>query len=162
MQNTPSNDKDIRPAYPTITMPGSNLGYGTNNLYPSFPPIMCDGRSLISSAQTDASINNQLLKDTGIKSNWEYRRYLTQNSENIIKYNFAEAATDVGYYKRFIEPPAPTQTGGPVWYSSYQDKPVGQVSDLKRLYLTREQLSALKVAPSVTQAELFASRAVNK
>jgi hypothetical protein len=161
-QNTPSTDKDIRPAYPTVTMPGSTLGYGANNVYPSFPPKMSDGRSLIANGQSGSLINNQLLNDTGIKSNWEYRRYLTRNSENIVKYNFAEAATDVGYYKRFAEAPIITNTSAavntPVWYSSYQDKPVGQESDLKKLYLTREQLAALKVAPSVTQAVLFSQR----
>lgn len=158
MQNNPSTDKDIRPAYPTISMPGSSLGYGANNVHSSFPPRMSDGRSLIANATPSALVNNKLLSDTGIKSNWEYRRYLTKNAENIIKYNYTESLTDVGYYSRFVEPSAPLHTGAPVWYSSYQEKPVGQESDLKQLYLSREQLDALKVAPTATQSELFAKR----
>lgn len=160
LKNTPASDNEIRPAYPTINMPGSqsSLGYGANNQYPKYPPRMNDGRSLVASYQPDAIINRQLLKDTGIKSNWEYRRYLTQNSENIIKYNFTEALNDVGYYKRFIEPPKPVHTGAPVWYSSYQEKPSEMDSDLKQLYLTREQLASMKVAPTVTQSELLQLR----
>jgi len=157
LKNTPSTENEIRPAYPTLGTPGpqSSLGYGSNNQYPQYPPKMSDGRSLVSAYQPDAMVNRQLLQDTGIKSNWEYRRYLTRNSENIVKYNYTEALNDVGYLKRFVEPPKPMYTGGPVWYSSYQEKPVGPESDLKQLYLSREQLQAMKVVPSITQAELF-------
>ena len=49
-------------------------------------------------------------------------------------------------------------THTPYNYSSYIDtaKPQGYVnSDLKDLYLSREQLNARKTSPAITQAQLF-------
>ena len=61
----------------TICIPKSKLGYSTNNQYSNIPPKMQDGRSLISSWQPETIANSYLLKKENIKSNWEYRKYLT-------------------------------------------------------------------------------------
>jgi hypothetical protein len=41
----------------------------------------------------------KLINENGITSNWQYRRYLTQNANSIMKTNFRESANDVGYIK---------------------------------------------------------------
>jgi hypothetical protein len=149
--------------FPVIheTLPQSKLGYDTNNLYPEFPPMMADGRALIASYQPEAILNANLIKQNAIQSNWQYRKFLIDNSQMILKQNFREACNDVGYFERFL----PGEVGNndpinhvPFQYSSYLQttRPQGYSnSDLKDMYLSREQLDARKYSPSMTQADLF-------
>lgn len=152
----------IHCAYPIIkeTLPKSSLGYNTNNLYPEFPPLMSDSRSLIASWQPETIINNGLVRETGIKSNWEYRKYLTENAVDIMKYNMTEACNDVGYYKRYTEPPVSQLPAGHHIYKSNMDNTSSGImsSDLKELYMSREQLNSRKISPGITQEEILRSR----
>ena len=147
-------------AYPVIkeSIPHSALGYNTNNKYPEFPPLMSDGRSVTASWQPEAVINADLIESNGIKSNWQYRKYLTENAKQIMEYNFRESSTDVGYYKRPVDLPSIQSnnvsgvTHQPYSYASVLDntKQFGfSNSDLKQMYLTREQLEARKITPIV-------------
>jgi hypothetical protein len=156
----------LESAYPIIkeTIPRSSLGYGTNNKYPEFPPLMQDGRSIVSSWQPEAIINEDLIQSNNIKSNWQYRKYLTNNAKDIMQYNFRESCNDVGYYKRPIDLPNMQSNkvsnlgGTPYSFSSVLDnsKPFGyQTSDLKQVYLSREQLDARKISPVITQEQLI-------
>jgi len=148
-------------AYPVDTgsdlvIPRSSLGYGANAVYPGFPPLMSDGRSIVASDQPEAVLNNALLKETGIQSNWEYRQYLTNQAKDIMRYNYRETANDVGYFKRYQD--TPDGYSVPYAYPSFisNEKPAGYVSsDLKNTYLSREQLQAQKVSPVITQEELL-------
>ena len=150
-------------AFPVITetVPRSKLGYDTNNLYPEFPPFMADGRSTVASYQPEAILNANLIKQNAIQSNWQYRKFLTENSQDILKQNFREACNDVGYFERFLSGEMGNSdpiTRVPFQYSSYlqTSQPEGYSnSDLKDMYLSREQLEARKFSPSMTQAELF-------
>lgn len=154
----------IQCAFPVIheTLPRSKLGYHSNTNYPEFPPLMADGRSLIASYQPEAVLNANLIKQQGIQSNWQYRQYLTANSQQIAQQNFREACNDVGYFERFLPGEMGSQapvTNTPYLYNSYLStaEPVGYTqSDLKSLYLTREQLNARMYSPSISQADLFA------
>lgn len=157
----------VHPAQNELTT--STRGYVANNVYPGFPPLMNDGRSLIASWQPEAVENNRLLKSSGVNSNWEYRRYLTQNAHSILQHNFVEAANDCGYYnldERYGNNSAylpifaglPKSAGQPAKYNSYiqPEHTFGKMaSDLKANYLSREQLSARSVTPVVTQADLL-------
>jgi hypothetical protein len=121
---------------------------------------MSDGRSLIASYQPEAVLNSALIKQQGIQSNWEYRKYLTENSQSIMKQNFLAAANDVGYYERFSPQGASSAPGSntPYLYKSYLDSstPQGYAnSDLKDMYLSREQLNSRKVALPLTQEQIF-------
>jgi hypothetical protein len=150
-------------------LPPSARGYAANNVYPGFPPLMNDGRSLIASWQPEAIENNMLLKSSGVTSNWEYRRYLTQNAHSIIKTNFAEAANDCGYTNLGVKygnnsaylpifAGLPKSVGTPAKYDSYvqPEQKFGRMeSDLKANYLSREQLAARSVTPVITQADLL-------
>jgi hypothetical protein len=153
-------------AYPVIkeTIPQSSLGYATNNKYPQFPPLMSDGRSVTNTWQPESIINDDLIQSNNIRSNWQYRKYLTNNAKDIMNYNFLESSNDVGYYKRAIDLPnmqsnlVSNMNSKPYGFTSNLDqaKPFGyQTSDLKELYLTREQLESRKISPVITQADLL-------
>ena len=58
----------------------------SNNIHFNFPPIMNDGRNF-ATWQPGAVINNAIRKEQNIKSNWDYRLYLTNNADSIIKTN---------------------------------------------------------------------------
>jgi len=152
------NAERIESAYPFIkeTVAQSELGYNTNNAFPKFPPLMADGRTVISSWQPESATNDRLIRSNDIKTNWEYRKYLSDHSTQIIEYNFRETCNDTGYYI----PPASVGTTAdafknvPYAYKTYTQttKPPGyEDSDLKQLYLSREQLNARRVAPQINQ-----------
>lgn len=146
------------------TIPASSLGYNTNNKYSKFPPLMSDGRSIVASWQPESIINAELIETNKIKSNWEYRQYLQKNAKQIMEYNFHESANDTGYYKRPIDVPSiqSNVVNGPhkvpYLFSSGLDntKPFGYASsDLKQMYLSREQLESRKISPVITQDKLL-------
>lgn len=156
----------LESAYPIIkeTIPQSSLGYATNNKYPGFPPLMSDGRSITTSWQPEAVINDDLIQSNNLRSNWQYRKYLINNAKDIMEYNFRESSNDVGYYKRPIDLPnmhsnkVTNMNGTPYNFNSVLDntKPFGyQTSDLKEMYLSREQLDARKISPVITQSDLI-------
>lgn len=145
-------------AYPDTTCQKSKLGYHTNNQYDGFPPLMSDGRAITASYQPEAVLNNHLLKELGVTSNWQYRQYLTNHSKEIMKYNCIQSANDAGYYRRYIGEPNEKPYSTPYIVPSFVDtsKPEGyQTSDLKEIYLSREQLHARMVAPEITQEDLL-------
>ena len=156
--------------HPTIQeLHPSSRGYATNNMYPGFPPLMSDGRALIASWQPEAIENNHLLKSSGVSSNWEYRKYLTQNASSIIQHNFAEAANDCGYSNLGVKrgngsnfmpifSGIPKSYSTPAHYKTYVENEhnYGKFdSDLKANYLSREQLAARTVTPIISQDELL-------
>ena len=142
-------------AYPSIqeTLPASTLGYQSNNRFKTFPPMMNDGRSIVSSWEPESYINNGLIKMNNIQSNWQYRHFIQKNADYIVKHNLTEACNDTGYFMREVNPPP---TGPPkLYHSLYEISPMENESDLKELYLSRERLESRKVAPEMTQAELM-------
>lgn len=150
------NSSSIDSTYPVIkeTVPKSSLGYNTNNMYPKFPPMMADGRSAISSWQPESAVNDKLIKTNDIKSNWEYRKYLSQHGYQIMEYNFRETCNDTGYHiiTPELDKKSPPMVDVPYNYASYSDNthpPGYQDSDLKQIYLSREQLNSRKVAPTI-------------
>jgi len=151
-------------AYPKIkeTIPQSRLGYHSNNKYDGFPPIMMDGRTITASWQPEAILNEHLLKEIGVQTNWQYRQYLTKNAKDIMKYNCVQSSTDAGYLKRYTDlTPGSASYSTPYIAPSFIDtnQPKGyQSSDLKELYLSREQLQSRMVAPEITQEDILKMR----
>ena len=140
------------PSYLHVTLPKSHLGYQTNNQYNEFPPMMADGRSLISSWTPDATINEGLIQHNQIRSNWQYRKFLQSNAAGLREYNFRETANDTGHVAIEGSPRASIipSTNSPYIYQSFTDnaRPNGyESSDLKEVYLIKEQLNSRKVAP---------------
>ena len=134
----------------SLILPKSSLGYNTNNQYSKFPPIMADGRSIFSTWQSESQINDQLIKNNNIMTNWEYRKFLTKNATTIMEYNFRESANDTGYMFPTKEAQQISTMKSSYTFDSLNDRSNPfQQSDLKEIYLTREQLNAKKVAPTL-------------
>jgi hypothetical protein len=118
---------------------------------------MSDGRASISSYQPEAVKNNDIIQANNIQSNWQYRKYLTENADSVRKVDLIESMNDVGFYRRYADAPK-KDNGTPYLYNSFVNgqKPTGYSnSDLKDLYISREQLEARKVSPVITQEELL-------
>ena len=120
---------------------------GSNNIHFNYPPLMSDGRNY-ASWEPGAVINNNLKAQANIKTNAEYRQYLINNADDIIKLNQMEACNNCGccpYYDTTKQ-----SSNQPYLYNSClsRDQPYGyENSNLKRLYLSREQLAILKSEP---------------
>lgn len=152
----------INSAFPTIkeTVPKSSLGYNTNNKYVEFPPLMADGRSVTASYQPESAINNDIIMQNNIKSNWEYRQYLTKNAQKIMEQNFREACNDSGSFAKTYEIHNSANVlkdpmASPHVYNSSNigTAPFGySTSDLKTTYLSREQLTESKGVPESLKA----------
>lgn len=148
---------NMNTAYPAIInqYPKSTLGYKTNNLYPQFPPLMNDGRSVVSSWNTETSLNDRLKSENRIQTNWEYRKYLIDNAVSIMKENFVETANDTG--SGFVSAyNKPTGEGVQTFFvNSINDKNAVEISsgDLKDIYLSREQLYSRKFVPTFQTVE---------
>lgn len=164
--NSLNNNKiSVVHSYPSF--PSSSQGYTTNNQYTDFPPLMSDGRSLIAAWQSQTLINDNLVKNNNIQSNWEYRRYISQNAEAIMRNNFIEAANDMGYYERMNRDmqsnytpigdqsrftPFTASVGGG---NTMSQSAIANNSDLKQLYLTREDLEQRLRMPVISHDELL-------
>ena len=125
----------------------------SNNIHFDFPPIMSDGRNY-SSWQPNAMMNNQLVVDNNINSNADYRAFLTKNADKIIKQNQITACG--GCCNCLNIPSSVKTTNSPYLYKSCSDstQPYGyETSDLKEMYLSREQLNRKRQMPSLTEQE---------
>ena len=139
-----------------------NCSGASNNIYHGSPPIMADGRNF-SNWNTGAVLNKLLQQKTNITSNFDYRSYLINNADAIVKEN-QEAACD-----QCCNCPPKYNTnsetaGSPFLYSSCSDstKPPGyETSDLKSAYLSAQQLSERMKTPVITQYELLSKQYQN-
>lgn len=124
---------------------------GSNNIYFNFPPIMQDGRNY-SSWQADAAVNQRIQAKEGIKSNWAYRQYLQNNGTQIMNYNTQEACYTLGLDPHTTSDSTPSDNVPYVFKGTFDTSRPGFGycnSDLKNPYISREQLNARLVAPSI-------------
>ena len=149
--------ESIDSAYPVIkeTVPMTALGYKTNNKYPEFPPLMSDGRSITTTWQSESVVNEDLKTRNNITSNWEYRKYLTQNAQSVMQDSFRESSNDIGYYRRPVDLPSIQSNAFTGSSQMFSEPTVSQNSDLKEMYMSREQLEARNVSRVLTQDELL-------
>lgn len=126
---------------------------GSNNIHFESPPLMTDGRNY-SSWQPEAVINKKIQEDSGMKTNWGYRKYLTENAKSIMDSNRLESCDQCcacpARYGKNNQP----ETGTPYLFKSCIDsnQPYGyENSNLKKEYLTREQLQSRMTAPKLSQ-----------
>jgi len=124
---------------------------GSNNIHFNFPPIMADGRNY-ASWQPDAVINQRIQKQENIQSNWGYRQYMQHNGLAIMKYNGEEACYDLGLSPHVYTGKTPSNNVPYLYKNTYDHSQPGYGytnSDLKNPYLSREQLNARLIAPSI-------------
>lgn len=120
-----------------------------NNKYNNFYPIMADGRNY-SNWETSANISNIIKINNNIKSNWEYRNYLVNNADSIIKQNQIEACGECCSNNMFNN--NSTENYTPYIYKSCSDKakPYGyENSNLKEMYISRQELQSKYVTPVI-------------
>jgi hypothetical protein len=120
---------------------------------------MNDGRNF-SGWQPGNAVNESIRRSENIKTNWDYRRYLTLNADQIMNLNRIDAVNisghgsfDVNGYEQ------DNHRNVPFMYSSVMDtrEPFGYTqSDLKDTYLSREALQSRMVAPEITQEQVLA------
>ena len=115
---------------------------GSNNIYFDFPPIMDDGRNYATYLPMSI-INNKIRLEQGLTSNYNYRQYLMQNATNLINTNKLVACDNCGpCLGQFNN--QPLFSTNKYLYYSLKDRsiPYGyETSDLKQLYLSREELN---------------------
>ena len=144
---------------------------GSNNIHFNFPPIMADGRNF-ASWQPGSVVNEKIREESGIKSNWQYRKYLMENADQIIKYNqlgaCEECSSSVASYggeEKLNGSPflynsnlvnSQTQAGQTQAGQTQAGQPFGyENSDLKNSYLSRQQLQERMVTPVITQEQIL-------
>ena len=144
---------------------------GSNNIHFGFPPIMTDGRNY-ANWQPGGSLNADIRKRENITTNWQYRKYLTENADDIIAINQLEACDQCcSCPARYTSAPSHSNTAAihtttsnttpnttPFLYKSCTDttEPYGyETSDLKNLYLSESQLQTRMVTPVFTQDQLL-------
>tara|TARA_Y100000816_G_C26101088_1_gene583539 strand:- start:1388 stop:1804 length:417 start_codon:yes stop_codon:yes gene_type:complete len=119
-----------------------------NNVYSGKLPNMSDGRHFKHVAIDQQIINEKNKDKLNIKTNNDYRKYLTENASSIIEKNSLYHYSKTGNPSLF-EDVTPKNTPYLFEGPQSEEKPIGyQESDLKNYYLTHEQLNMIR-APSI-------------
>lgn len=124
---------------------------GSNNIHFDFPPIMKDGRNF-ASWQPEAVINERIQKKEHITTNWNYRQYMTHNGLEIMKHNTLEACELMGMNPHHHVDTTPSSNVPYTFKNTFDTSRPGfgyRHSDLKNPYMTREQLNAKMISPSI-------------
>ena len=125
---------------------------GSNNIHFDYPPIVSDGR-LFTTYQPECVINQRIQKQENLSTNWSYRQYLQHNALEVMKYNSLESCYELGLNVN-TETNNTKSPNTPFMYTSSFDtsKPAYGYSnsDLKSPYLSREQLNARMISPSIS------------
>lgn len=160
--------KRLPVAFPEVgPLPKSAQGYSSNNQFASFPPLMNDGRSLVSSWYPDSRVSQQLAEENGIRTNWQYRKYMRENAKELMERNFRETANDTGHSDSFARAeqanftfvePHRIKSGTPILNTSPESFMGMEHSDLKQLYLSREEMNRAKQPVVLTQEEMLRLR----
>jgi hypothetical protein len=126
----------------------------SNNIHFNFPPIMNDGRNF-ASWQPEAVINNRIQAQENIHTNWNYRQFMQHNGIEIMKYNALESCYDLGLNPHSETGTTPSTNVPFMYKNSFDTGAPGygySNSDLKKPYLSRQQLNARLVSPSINPA----------
>ena len=125
----------------------------SNNIHPNFPAMMNDG-NIYTDWDSSCTMNNNLKNSAGLNNNYNYRQWLINNANQVMQTNNAYAIGQSCVYK----PPTTQQNTGKYIFSSCSDKtqPVGyENSDLKSLYLSKNELQNRINTPVLTQEQLL-------
>lgn len=126
---------------------------GSNNIHFDFPLIMSDGRNY-ASWQPGAVLSNKIKEKENITKNWQYRKYMVDNADNIIKQNQIEACNQCNTCLYNLN----NNVSNSLIYNqnvSNNSNYDYDNSDLKNLYISRHNLQSRMVTPVLTQEELL-------
>lgn len=128
-----------------------NCFNASNNYDFNSPAKMSDGR-LWSQWQPDAVVNERIQRQENIQSNWAYRQYLQKNGLQIMNYNNQEACYSLGLDPHVNSDKTPSNNVPYTFKGTFDSSRPGfgyNNSDLKNPYLSREQLNARLISPSI-------------
>jgi|TARA_B110000908_G_C10226245_1_gene438067 hypothetical protein len=126
---------------------------GQNNIHQDFPALMSDGK-FNTNWNTSCANNNRLKREANIINNYDYRQYLQKNGKNLIVENQFAACNNCGIAWNKYNGKNHTK----YLFKSCNDKtkPVGyESSDLKSIYLSREELASRTQQTSLTQDQML-------
>ncbi len=124
-----------------------------NNAQPAMPAMMSDGRAW-TQWQSDAETNRRVREEAHVTSNWAYRQYLQAHGTELMLHNTAAACAASGLPAVYDSATASAPTGNTpfVFQHTFDARRPSfgySTSDLKHPYLTREQLQARMIAPTI-------------
>ena len=131
---------------------------GSNNIHFHFPPLMSDSRNF-SSYIPGTVIDTKIKEISNIKTNHQYRLFLQANADTLIQGNQLSACDQCSSYSHTLNNKKNTnntnntntvKSNSPYIFNTIlsNDQPFGyESSDLKNLYLSRQQINATKYAP---------------
>jgi hypothetical protein len=125
----------------------------SNNIHFDFPPIMSDGRNY-ASWQPGAVLSNEIKKNNNITKNWEYRKYMVDNADSIIKHNQISACNESSVCIHNLD----NKVSNSLVYNKNLSKNVQygyNNSDLKNIYISRQDLQSRMVTPVLSQEDLL-------
>lgn len=119
---------------------------GSNNINMNFPPLMDDAR--LFSNYYSSVLNDEMLKrNKNIKTNTDYRHYLQINAEAIISNNQLNSCNECSVCPYYNKTDLEINKATPYIFDNTLSniRPYGyETSDLKELYISRQQLDAQK------------------
>lgn len=118
---------------------------GSNNIHFNSPPLMEDSR-LFSNYYSSVLNDSVFQNNKNIKNNSDYRKYLQVNADAIIKNNQYISCIECGTTSNNKSEPLVTNQTPYIFNSILsRDQPYGyESSDLKNVYLSKQQLDAQK------------------
>ena len=123
---------------------------GSNNIHKNMPPLMSDSRQF-TNFDPNCEANNKLKKSLNLQSNYDYRQYLIGNGMSLIKKN-NNCALNTNINSSIGDGEFKNLNTNKYLFNNVFDnnRPFGYVgSDLKNIYLSRQQLQARMDAPFV-------------
>ena len=120
----------------------------SNNIHFNYPALMEDGRNF-GSYIPGIEIDNRLQKNNNIKNNNDYRKYLQENAVKLMETNFMNACDYSNIFYRITETNKYNGSKPYIFGNIFsRDQPYGyENSDLKELYLSRQELDGKIHAP---------------
>ena len=119
---------------------------GSNNIAMNFPPLM-DNSRLFSNYYSSVLNDEMLKRNKNIKTNTDYRHYLQINAEAIISNNQLNSCNECSVCPYYSKTSLEINKHTPYIFDHTLSniRPYGyETSDLKELYLTRQQLDSQK------------------
>ena len=81
--------------------------------------------------------NNDIISSENINKNWQYRKYMTENADNIREYNYLDSANSINYTKRPYNSPI-INSNDFTTTLLFHDKSIRNDSDLKKHFLDKQ------------------------
>ena len=131
---------------------------GSNNIHFKLPALMSDKR-MFTSYEPSCRHNKEFRNSLGISNNYTYRQWLIKNGTNVMERNNSIACHECSECVKSAANAPKTQK---YLFQGCGDAsmPYGyETSDLKNIYLSRQNLNSQLQAPILTQEQLLLSRA---